>query len=290
MIRSVVRQSLADAGEYAANRSSPFEPEEEDILRGLFVAGLPTLALGLKAELAPVGLDAHVAGVLCHKSPIARQLEGPCQGKSSEVGDLLVTVRRAIGNGEVTNHALMLQLKAGGVATAAQLELYRSWPRFIYRYGERKVSEPVPHEGARFADVALHHGRVRAIVPGTPAQSLDGILARLLSGTGGRSFVDFDQLAVRGLETDWDGIVWDLLSDAAERLYHGVGRGYETDSFAMASRAPRLLLNTPHGRLLAEHWGQIAEAQAAEPSTAAQEVRDRSEGVSSIVIDIEERG
>jgi hypothetical protein len=287
VIRSVVRQALADAGAYAANRSRPFEPEEEDILRGLFVAGLPTLALGLKAELAPVGLQAQVAGVLCHKNPIVRQLEGPCRGEASELGDLLVTVRRAIDGSSGTNHALLLQLKAGGSATAPQLELYRSWPRFIYRYGERKVSEPVPHEGALVADVVLNQKSTRAMVLGAPTRPLDGILARLLSGTGGRSFAELNQLAACGLETDWDGIIWDLLFDSAERLYHGVGRGYETNSFVQASRTPRLLLDTPHGRLLAEHWDEIEGAGGAQRYTDAPELEDRSEGVSSIVIDIE---
>jgi len=235
-----VEQAIKGALLQAARRaclSYPFDPDEEDVLRGLFIAGLPALRAGLQTELAGTGLGVDLAGIFCHGNPRVELLEGSQASARCELGDLLVLTRISAGE-SASNRALLLQTKVPPEEpTPAQHALYRSWPRFRYLRGvERKVTPSQPHPGALFATLRINCADGRpdfgfsTVWPGDMpcAVPLRIELAQLIVGKGGRGFADRAK-AREGI--DWDAVVWDLIEQTAEAAVRGVRRGWNTSVF-----------------------------------------------------------
>jgi hypothetical protein len=302
MLSPVVSKALAAATDYAGRSAAPFDPEEEHLRRGFLVEGFPALASGIGAKLSAAGLDASFAGVLCHGKPLAKQLEGPCAGRTCEIGDLLFVVHREFPGGGSRNVALLVQLKMAGMLSAEQEQLYAAWPRFRYAFGERKVTAPVPHAGAVFATARIVGGPWLPPLwtsidgPGRGFGTLEGVLSQLMAATGGREFVPRQELAPSGRESDWDGVIWDLLDDTARHLYHGVERGYGVEAFGDGAAPPSLLDYVCDGGRLADQWEEIVgrthergERGENEP-VGARGFEDGPAGVSAVVIDITPQG
>lgn len=184
-------------------------------------------------------------------------------------------------HGSAVNLALLLQLKRlpGGAIEAGQRKLYSKWPSFHYEStfsngAARRVTPPLAHEGAQFAEVVFDPttrattaiDAVSATVPEFRRPLADA-LAGLIAGTTGRSFVDRADLGPRGVEADWDGVVWDLIDAAADPSYtwgaqgSGRTRGWQARqllSFTTPS-VPTLLRQTPFGPDAEEQWAERSQ-------------------------------
>jgi len=255
-----------------ACRSYPFAPDEENVLRGLFVAGLPVLHAELQTHFSRSAINAEISGIFCHGNPLVQLLEGSRASAKCELGDLLV-LSSGSGNGGVgSNRALLLQTKIPPEQpTPAQSSLYREWPRFRYLGGiERKVTPSQPHAGARFATLCIdcrdgqptfafstvQAGHLRSETP------LASELAGLIAGHGGRGFAD-RATAREGI--DWDAVVWDLIERTAKAAVRGVRRGWNTAIF-MTRTATTM---TPTFAQLTSAVPGFAEAWESAPLTGA---------------------
>ena len=211
-LRAAIAQSLEDGAAMAKGART----WEVDCLIGLFRTGLPRIAAAFKTAGSAASLNVGVGGIFCHQSPKVVFPVGTC-----EIGDLLIVTRYATTAPPVYR-ALLLQTKmndgAGLNAGDPQYALYHDWPSFTWvKTGDmRTVTPPAPHAGALVStlDVCQDYCpgcNATAAVLGQPPRDLADVLVDMYQGASGRSFDSYETV-LSTANTDWDRVVWDMLT------------------------------------------------------------------------------
>jgi hypothetical protein len=277
-VDAALRAGAAKAFMHSAN------PTEPELVAGVFSAGLPDLA----SSLATTDPAARIAGVFCHSRPMATKIADASW--KCEVGDLLVVSRYDNGS-TVERRALLLQVKkppikfATSGTPARQVELYAYWP-VVNVFGTPHDVDPSPHRGAQFsfwencaaADAGCTGCRWDERIPGDPlTAALADELADVVTGIGGRSFVDYAGLASTG--DDWSGLIWDLLRQSlnqawsvASKAQKGKSRTWDDGVFLTTSSPdiPALLVGTELEGIARELWSAPGTEPAAREGTDGQ--------------------
>jgi hypothetical protein len=236
-IRDAVATALAE-GVSSGLRIHPGAPREEDLVLGLLTSGVRSLRTNLSVALRSTRLRVNVGGVFCHGTPKVKLSAGPQAGESCELADLLIVTRYA-SPAHVMRRALLLQFKrttSRHKATPTQRALYETWPRFEYVITKglsgpaRSVGGlPVPHAGARFADIGpcaicsrWHQIQQETYWRPAPAPRLALVdeITDMILGAAGRSFT----LPAPAGSAGWSRIIEDLLGVTAQRAVKLAGR------------------------------------------------------------------
>jgi len=200
-------------------------PYEPDYIAFLVVIGTKALEK-VWGHLLKGSAQITVAGVFCHGSPLVtfpNQKINPC-----EIGDLLWCHFLKDKNGNLLRrNALLYQAKtSNNTINPVQLNLYRTWPDFEYKYkskfkpGTRHITPSEPRRGAQYLliDVnskkQLPHNNPPEInayscFPNDPLighQDLSDELIDFLAFLTGDSF-DNKSRKYKG----WSQVIWDLL-------------------------------------------------------------------------------
>lgn len=252
-------QATVIACHEAWRRARPALPHEPDLVAMLVLEGTPYIAQALSSTLAPHGIRVAVSSIFCHQRPMVAFDRGK---RRCELGDVLfVHVHTAARPHRVFRNSLLLQAKlvAGAVSTISswqdqvQLELYASWPRFVYeRSGprlngqQRDVKPKAHHHGAQYllvdksgpASLASGFFGLKgtypmavwpAMVTLCASQSFEDELLRTLMGASGRAFVEFGGTDASG----WSNVVWDLLTYGVASAFNRRRVGLESSSRAV---------------------------------------------------------
>jgi hypothetical protein len=201
--------------------------------------------------------------------------------------------------------ALLLQVKKGPPApfatrgtAARQVELYEHWPAVEVFGSVRDVDRP-PHRGAQFSywDVCAGASACptctwEELIPGTTMRErLQDELSQVVTGTGGRPFVEETAVAASG--DDWSALIWDLIRRSVNQAWTvargaqlGGSRTWDAGVFVVSSSAvvPALVaeagLDDTWRELMGPAWGAaLADAPPLSPGLPSEPERSDEGGI-----------